>query len=175
LGDLGRIVIEEVGDGRTHIALEVAGDPADPMTAERAAIFRPLGMDLARRIEAATGVAPGNLPLDPPPRPPEEKELIESRLIPCPRCGALVAMLIFAPLATDPGRFEDYARKMYPEYSRLNVPTWIIGPSLGEGPLINRPAEILKIWPTREPIKQQRPTQFNAMLDRLERTHCGPE
>jgi hypothetical protein len=175
LGELGRIVIEEIGHGRTHISLEVTGDPADPMTAERTAIFGPLGMDLARRMEAAAGVATGNMPLDPPPRPPEAKELIESRLIPCPRCGALTAMLIFAPLATDTGRFEDYARKMYPEYSRLNVPTWIIGPALGEGPLIDRPAEILKIWPTREPIKQQRPAQFNAMLDRLERTHCGPE
>jgi hypothetical protein len=35
----------------------------------------------------------------------------------CERCGAVVAMLIFAPAATDPGRFEDYARKMYPQYS----------------------------------------------------------
>jgi len=25
--------------------------------------------------------------------------------------------------ATDPGRFEDYARKMYPQYNQLNVPT----------------------------------------------------
>jgi hypothetical protein len=173
LGELGRIVLEEIDHGRTHIALEVAGDHADPMTAERTAIFGPLGMDLAQRIEAATGVVTDNIPLDPPPRPPGAKGLIESRLIHCHRCGALTAMLIFAPLATDTGRFEDYARKMYPEYSRLNVPTWIIGPALGEGPLINRPAEILKIWPTREPITQQRPAQFNAMLDRLERTHCG--
>jgi hypothetical protein len=27
----------------------------------------------------------------------------------------------------------DYARKMYPHYNHLNVPTWIIGPALGEG------------------------------------------
>ena len=24
------------------------------------------------------------------------------------------------------GRFEDYTRKMYPQYNHLNVPTWII-------------------------------------------------
>jgi hypothetical protein len=53
---------------------------------------------------------------------------------------------------TDPERFEDYARKMYPQYNRLNVPPWIIGPALGEGPLIERPADVLKVWPTREPI-----------------------
>ena len=52
--------------------------------------------------------------------------------------GSVVAMLIFAPEATDSGRFEDYARKMYPQYNHLNVPTWIIGPALGEGPLIRR-------------------------------------
>src|ERR1700738_4691227 len=28
---------------------------------------------------------------------------------------------------------------MYPHYNHLNVPTWIIGPALGEGPLIDRP------------------------------------
>jgi SEC-C motif len=42
--------------------------------------------------------------------------VIESKIIPCERCGTVVAMLIFAPNATDPGRFEDYARKMYPQY-----------------------------------------------------------
>ncbi len=60
----------------------------------------------------------------------------------CERCGRMVAMLIFAPQATDPGGFEDYARKMYPEYTRLDLPTWIIGPALGDGPLIDRPADI---------------------------------
>ncbi len=35
----------------------------------------------------------------------------------------MVAMLIFAPQATDAGGFEDYARKMYPEYTRLDLPT----------------------------------------------------
>jgi hypothetical protein len=102
-----------------------------------------------------------------------DKEVVESRLIPCERCGTMVAMLIFAPQATDAGRFEDYARKMYPEYTRLNLPTWIIGPALGSGPPIDRPAEILKIWPAREPMQRQRPAEFNSMLDRLITEHCG--
>jgi hypothetical protein len=78
--------------------------------------------------------------VDLPPRPPEAKEVIESKLIPCERCGTVVAMLIFAPNATDAGHLEDYAHKMYPHYNHINVPTWIIGPALGEGPLIDRPA-----------------------------------
>ncbi|MBS1807633.1 MAG: hypothetical protein JST84_05520 [Acidobacteria bacterium] len=82
-------------------------------------------------------------------------------------------MLIFAPLATDAGSFEDYARKMYPEYARLNLPTWIIGPALGSGPLMDRPAEMLPIWPTRAPIARQRPAEFNALLDQLIARHCG--
>ena len=30
----------------------------------------------------------------------------------------------------------------------LSVPTWIIGPTFREGPLIERPADVLKVWPT---------------------------
>ena len=105
--------------------------------------------------------------VDIPPRPPEIKEMIESKLIPCERCGTVVAMLIFAPNATDPGHFEDYARKMYPHYNQLNVPTWILGPALGEGPLIERPADVLKVWPAREPIQRLPPWQFNCLLDQF--------
>jgi hypothetical protein len=171
LGELGRIVMQDTGDGRTHISFEVVGDPADPQTAERAAIFQPLGMELAQRIEAITGPSADPLPVNMPAQPPA-KELVESRLIPCERCGAMVAMLIFAPQATDPGGLEDYARKMYPEYTRLNLPTWIIGPALGSGPLMDRPADILKIWPTRAPIERRRPAEFNSMLDQLVSGHC---
>jgi hypothetical protein len=98
--------------------------------------------------------------------------VIESKLIPCERCGAVVAMLIFAPAATDAGRFEDYARKMYPQYSRLNVPAWVIGPALGAGPLIERPADALKVWPARKSIERLRPAQFNARVDQLVAGHC---
>jgi hypothetical protein len=173
LGEVGRVVVEDAGDGRAHISYEVVGDPADPKTAERARIFQPLGMELARRMEAMTGPAAASPPVNLPPRPPEPKELVESRFIPCERCGAMAAMLIFAPGATDAGGFEDYARKMYPEYTRLNAPTWIIGPALGEGSLMDRPADILQIWPRRAPIQRQRPTEFNSMLDRLVSEHCG--
>jgi hypothetical protein len=68
-------------------------------------------------------------------------------------------MLILAPEATDPGRFEDHARKMYPEYTRLDVPTWIIGPALGDGPHEDRPADILKVLPSRARVERLRPAR----------------
>ncbi len=173
LGDVGRIVLQDTGDGRTHISYEVVGDPADPQTAERAAIFQPLGRELARQLEALPGSIANPLSVNLPPRPPEPKEVIESRLIPCEHCGTMVTMLIFAPQATDVGGFEDYARKMYPEYTCRNLPTWIIGPALGSGPLMDRPADMLKIWPTRARIERQRPAEFNAMMDQLVTGHCG--
>ena len=81
-------------------------------------------------------------------------------------------MLIFATKANDPGRFEGYARKMYPQYNHLSVPTWIIGPALGEGPLIDRPVHVLKVWPTREPIQRLSPAPFNRFLEQLGTRQC---
>jgi hypothetical protein len=173
LGELGRILLQELDDGRCHISCEVVGDPSDPMTTQRTAIFKPLGLELTRQMEPVFATTPEEAgPIDPPRRPPEAKEAIESKVIPCERCGAVVAMLIFAPKATDQARFEDYARKMYPQYNHLKVPTWIIGPALGEGPLIDRPADMLKVWPTREPIQRLPPAQFNPLVDELATRHC---
>jgi hypothetical protein len=62
---------------------------------------------------------------------------------------------------------------MYPEYSRLNLPTWIIGPALGGGPPKDPPANILQVWPTRAPIERLRPAEFNPVIDRLAAEHCG--
>jgi hypothetical protein len=81
-------------------------------------------------------------------------------------------MLVFAPGATDAGRFEDYARCMYPEYSRRDLPTWIIGPASGPGP--EDSADILQVWPTRKPLQRLTPAQFNPRLDRLAANHCRP-
>jgi len=53
---------------------------------------------------------------------------------------------------------------MYPQYNHLNVPTWIIGPALGEGPLLERLADVPKVWPTRELIQRLQPAQLNRLL-----------
>ena len=107
-----------------------------------------------------------------PASPKSPAEVVECKYMPCERCGATVALLIFADDATDPGRFEDYAPKMYHEYKRLDVPTWIIGPPIGLAGF-DTPSEILKVWPTREPMRRLTPNEFNEDFDsRLER-HCG--
>ena len=115
LGALGRILLQGLPEGRNaHISCEVAGDPADPRTAERRAIFEPLGLEIARQIEQIVGASTG--PVAPPAPPVEADEVVESKLTQCSTCNAFVAMLVFAPGATDAGRFDDYARRMYPEY-----------------------------------------------------------
>lgn len=174
LGEIGRILFQGTTGGKCLVSYEVVGDPADPMTAERAAIFKPLGIELAERMAAATGPVWEDSIGDPLPRPPESLEMIESKHIPCEQCRSMAAMLIFAPDATDPGRFEDYARKIYPHYVRLNLPTWIIGPPIGNKPPMDCPSDILKIWPAREPIRRLTPAEFNLMLDRVTDGHCGP-
>ena len=174
LGNLGRIVLQGRPDGRTHLTCEVAGDPADPMTAKRAAIFEPLGLELASKFDKATG-GTGNVDVpwvDPPPRPIEPKKGVASKLMQCETCEAGVALLIFAEQAADPGDLEDYARLMYPQIAEQDLPTWVIGPMVGSGPPAERPADILKVWPEREPVRRMRPDEFNSIIDRLAATHC---
>lgn len=75
--------------------------------------------------------------------------------------------------ATYPGRFEDYARLMYPEYTRLNLPTWIICPALGSGPMMDRPAEIWKVWPERGDVELLLSSQFNPVIAELAARNCA--
>ena len=166
LGELGRIVLQGRPDGRTQLICEVVGDPADPMTEKRAAIFKPLGMELAQKFDKAIGgEGKGKGPwVDPPLRPTDPQKGVASKLMQCETCGAGVALLIFADHATDLGGLEDYARLMYPKVAELNVPTWVIGPPVGNGPPDERPADILKIWPEREPVSQLRPDEFNPIM-----------
>ncbi|MBB5061249.1 hypothetical protein HDF16_005985 [Granulicella aggregans] len=62
---------------------------------------------------------------------------------------------------------------MYPEYSRLNLPTWIVGPGVGGGSISERPADMLKVWPEREPIIRQQPATLKVMIDEIIERHCG--
>ena len=103
----------------------------------------------------------------------EAPTMIESKMMQCETCDAGVALLIFANQATDRGGFEDSARLMYPKMKELDLPTWVIGPLLGQGPPEQSPANILKVWPEREPLFQMSPDEFNEMIDVLARAHCG--
>jgi len=120
----------------------------------------------------ATGPDIDPRPYAVPGPPAAPTEVVEGKLMQCRTCDAFVAMLVFAPGATDAGRFEDYARMMFPEYSQRALPTWIIGPALGRGP--KDPADIFQVWPTRKPIQRLTPGQFNPRLDRLATRHCRP-
>lgn len=170
LGELGRIVLKGLPNGHCHVSSEAAGDPDDPMTQQRKDIFAPLSEQITGVLENTLG--PGDLgghtaPVSPKPL----QEIVQCEYTPCERCGETAALLIFANDATDPGRFEDYARKMYHEYKRLDVPTWIIGPPLGVAGF-QTPSNILQVWPTREPIRRSTPKEFNADLDALLERHC---
>lgn len=173
LGQIGRIVMIEAANGSTCIECETVGDPADPMTARRTEIMEPLGLELTNLLGT---VACGVKHFDRshmPPKSAEPSEVVESQLVPCGRCGAALAMLIYAPGATDAGRFEDCARKMYPTYTGLNIPTWIIGPALGRGALMDRPADMLKVWPKRERIQRLTPQEFDQNLHKFAAWHCS--
>lgn len=173
LGSLGRLVLQERA-GQCHVFCEVAGEPEDPMTAQRLAILQPLSLELIQRLEAQFGgpVAAPRASSWPPPASGDPGEWVESKMMQCERCDAGVALLIFAVRATDEGGLEDYARRMYREVVRQNLPTYVIGPALGGGPLMDRPADILKIWPEREPVRRLRPDEFNPLIDVLAQAHC---
>jgi len=170
LGALGRILLqEEPGGVGTRVTCEVAGDLADPTTARRRAVFEPIGLEISRQMGEATGgcsdtVGPA------PPSPPDLPQRIANKLLQCSRCDAFVARLIYAPEASDDGRFEDYARLMYPEYVRTGLPTWIIGAEHGLGSV--DAAAIVKVWPERGPIEQMTPDAFNAEIGTLADSHC---
>ena len=173
LGDLGRMLLQQRSDGQTQITCEVFGDPNDPMTAQRAAIFEPIGQELSNQLERALGgMSEPAIRKDcrSPKRPPNSIEQVASKLIPCLRCGRPAALLIFADSAKERGGLEDYARLMYPKVVELNVHTWVISPPEGQGQ--DAAANILKTWPNREPLCQLAPDEFNEMLERVIATHC---
>jgi hypothetical protein len=170
LGELGRIVLRGLPNGHCHISSEVAGDPDDPMTERRKEIFVPLSKQVTDILETVLGRGEAGSHVVPA-SPKSPQEAVECKYLSCERCGAAAALLIFAYDAMDPGRFEDYARKMYHEYKRLDVPTWIIGPPMGMAGF-ETPSEILKVWPEREPIRRLTPNSFNAELDALLEKHC---
>ena len=57
LGQLGRLVLHDIPGGRCHVSCEVAGDPADPMSAQRLAVLQPVTTALVQRLEAQMRIA----------------------------------------------------------------------------------------------------------------------
>jgi len=168
LGDLGQIRLTDF-NGQTQISCEVAGDAADPMTATRQSILEPLTKEIVDQMVQLKGDAGISAPPAPP--FPGHKKLVESKALQCYQCNEFVAMLIYAEDADGPGGLEDYARMMYPKMAELDLPTWVIGPQVWVGP--DGPADILKAWPEREPIRRMKPDEFNPIVEKLQESHCA--
>ncbi|MCP3670354.1 MAG: hypothetical protein GY814_07955 [Gammaproteobacteria bacterium] len=56
LGELGRILLHGLPNGQCQIFSEVAGDPADPMTAVRMETFKPVSDNITQALTSALGV-----------------------------------------------------------------------------------------------------------------------
>ncbi|WP_258230416.1 hypothetical protein [Pseudomonas protegens] len=169
LGQLGRLTLESTPGGETRISSEVAGDPQDPMTAQRLKVLEPICEALIHTLERTLGRGrPTALPV----RPPELQGQVAVEEVRCDTCNQLVALIVFAEDATDRGQLEDYARMMYVHYSRHNVPTWIIGPQYGDEPMPLRRADVLKVWPQRGPLESLRLDEFTPGIEALATLHC---
>ena len=80
-------------------------------------------------------------------------------------------MLVFADHAREEGELEDYARKMFNHYKRLNVPTWILG-APRRLPDNDISCATFQVWPERGPIREMRPDEFNRAVDHVIEKHC---
>ena len=87
------------------------------------------------------------------------------------RKGSLFWLLLFADNAWTADRLEDYAQMMYPNYSEMGLPTWVIGAPLNNS--MNAPAYFLKVWPEREPACLLTPDEFDPVICKLQGSHCG--
>lgn len=170
LGELGRIVLTDYPGEQTQVSCEVVGEPNDPMTLTRLSLFQPLTDNILQAM--ATRQTDISDTAASPQIPSPASERVESKMLPCEVCGRPVALLIFAAGAQSPADFADYARKMFHLYRDMNVPTWIIGDSLGV-PGFSTPSCVMKVWPEWESIRQITPTDFNDDLDRLLSGHCS--
>jgi len=73
----------------------------------------------------------------------------------------------------DRGGLEHCARLMSHDVAGKKLPTDVIAPALADGPLRERPADMLKIWPERESIRRLRPDAFNPSIAALARAYCA--
>lgn len=169
LGELGRLCVTGTASGETCVVTEIAGDEREVMFTKRREILEPLSCEIVTALESVGG--PSSTPPPLPARSVVPAGTIPVEEVHCERCGALVALLVFAESAMDRGRFEDVARMMYPHYAATTAQTYVIGPELGSTPESYR-AAIMKVWPQREAIETWAPERFRARIDQLLTGHC---
>ena len=108
LGDLGHLLFL-AHPGGTQCVYEVAGEPDDPMTAKRCEVFAPIAEYVSSKMEMICGKGGGEVV---PYQLQPESQIIESKLMPCNKCGSTTSMMVIAPNAETPGQLENYARLM---------------------------------------------------------------
>lgn len=176
LGDIGQMSFQGFSNNYTHFLSQVPGAIEDPMTKKREEAFGELSVKLIKVMEETLGKGdndstPDNEEIFPLPR--NKSDIIESKILPCKTCGAFVALLIFSNLEKMAiADFEDYARMMYLVYSNHNVPTWIIGPPVGEPMEVDTISPIMQVWPEKGSIFFSAANVFNLKLDVLINGHC---
>lgn len=180
LGELGRVRVVDQGDGHGRLLGEVAGEPDDPKTSERAKHLGPLIQQVHHLFDEAAGVphravkvAPTGLVTQ------EERGGLQIKLLECNRCEHPVARLIFAPPETiAQADFEDIARLTFRICSEVQVPTWIVGPG-DVGDILTEPdpmdvrSSVMQIWPNRSDLFRSSPSKFNDRIEALQEAHCG--
>jgi hypothetical protein len=159
LGQLGRVIVQQVAPHQTQFSAEVSGDPADPMTEERKRLFNPIAEAIAAALDHLPPVG-SPAPLQPT---PADETVVASRLFQCPACAASVALQLFA----DGRPLEDAARLMHATIQKLDVPTWVTGTADASGV-----ADVLKVHPNREPVCRVPKRELNRLFDTLMEAHC---
>jgi len=175
LGLLGRLVIGALGD-QTQVTSELSGDPDDPMTAARLAIFQPISEALTAILDHRTGGDPATYAARGTDgagrrRGPDANHLVKSKVVQCDRCDAFVAHIVFADEAT--GTLEDHPRLMYGRIRELGLPAWVLGPIQERGRHAGL-AELLAVYPKREPPRWVTEAEFDIMMGAITGVHCMP-
>jgi len=170
LGELGRIFFLPRG-AQSQICCEAAGEPDDPMTKKRLAILEPISKDVIDKMVLVCGEGRGSVK---PYVSPKDRATIAGWHYHCDTCGALAAMLIFAPDYDTKAGLEDHARIMYSKAKELNVPIWIVGTETEY--IVNgedlRKSLVLKMYPKHEEARIMTPDDLMEKINKLMATHC---
>ncbi|MEC4678338.1 MAG: hypothetical protein VST69_06245 [Nitrospirota bacterium] len=175
LGQLGRILLQGMGDGKTHLSVEIFGDEHDPMIAKRKEILEPIGKKIMSLLREKVSEEMGDNTefVTIPSVSSEKMETVQLKMDVCEQCAMPSSLLIFAPEAKTATSFENYAAKLRQKYTSDKVPTWIIGAVAKEGPPEGPSCYVLKVWPEKGEIEAMKPNEINPLISVLGRTHCS--
>ena len=180
LGELGRVRVVDTGGGQGRLIGEVAGEPNDPSTEQRAALMAPLIHQVHHLFDETAGIP--HHPREVKPLGPvaqEDRGGLEIKVLECNKCAAPVARLIFAPPGTSGhADFADVERLTFSICSAMQLPTWIVGPGdvvdiLTKDDPMDVQSDVMQVWPVRGELFSMSPKNFNPTLETLQANHCS--